>query len=181
MSARSFDTLHTIAATSGGLGFAPVAPGTFGTLGGVAVAVALTALLPVSGFPLAGIVAAVAAALLAYGCMLGPFALRRFGRTDPGAFVLDEVVGYLFGHAITLVGLEVFAPSVALTIGQHVALHAILFVAFRIADITKVWPANVLERRLRGGPGIMFDDVAAGLIAGLATGGILRWVGIVSV
>ena len=42
------------------------------------------------------------------------------------------------------------------------------FLLFRLLDIAKPWPIGELDRRLRGGLGVMADDVMAGLITGLA-------------
>jgi len=39
------------------------------------------------------------------------------------------------------------------------------FVFFRIFDILKPWPARLIERRIRGGPGIMLDDLVASAYA----------------
>ncbi len=130
-------------ATCGFLGLIPVAPGTFGTLGGVAIAWAL------ADTELFGLWALLAAAVLyLLGRSLGDWAERHAGKKDPGWFVLDEVVGYL----VTVAWLE--GPT-ALTL-----LTA--FCAFRFFDITKPPPVRRFER-IGGGDGIMLDDVVAGL------------------
>ena len=75
-----------------GLGHAPIAPGTFGTLGGLGLAAwggwtwpeAYGWILPLMVVVLSGI-----------GIALGRWAENRFGKKDPGPFVLDEVAGYL--------------------------------------------------------------------------------------
>lgn len=127
----------------GFLGLSPVAPGTFGTLGGVAIALLLAR---TQAFPLWVLV--VCAALYAVGRSLGDWSERFAGRKDPGIFVLDEVIGYL----VTV--LWIGGPSlVALTVG---------FFVFRFFDIVKPPPARRLER-LGGGDGILLDDVVAGL------------------
>jgi len=52
----------------------------------------------------------------------------------------------------------------------------VAFLAFRFFDIVKVWPANWLDRNLKGGWGIMLDDLAAGVYAGALTFGVsLLW------
>lgn len=158
------DRLRWLLITSGGLGMAPVVPGTFGTLGGVAIAVATQAFVPAHllGYTWLGI----ALVLLGFGCLQGDFSTRVFGREDPGPFVLDEVVGYL-----VTVDLLVFVHG-APTPWQHAAA----FCAFRVCDIVKPPPAARLEE-LPGGPGIMLDDVAAGVYAGLITWGLV-WMGV---
>ncbi len=140
--------LRLALATSLYLGLAPVAPGTFGTLGGVAIAWALAG---TESFLLW--VLLVAAVLYAVGRSLGAWAEERAAGHDPGWFVLDEVVGYL----VTVAWIGGPTPLALLT----------AFCAFRFFDIVKPWPVKRFER-LPGGDGIMADDVVAGLWAFLA-------------
>ena len=131
-------------ATALGVGYAPLAPGTFGS----AVGLLLWFVLPSS--PLVQAVAIVA--IFVIGSWSGNVAERHFGRVDPGQVVVDEVAGML----VTLF----LAP-----ITWIAAIGG--FLLFRIADIIKPFPANRLER-LPGGTGIMADDVMAGIYANLA-------------
>jgi phosphatidylglycerophosphatase A len=133
-------------ATVGGVGLLPVAPGTLGSLVGVAVAWAVTA---VSG-PLA--LLALATGLFAVGWWAAERVAGRSGIADPGFIVIDEVVG----QALVLA----WAP-------QTPWVYAAGFVLFRIADIVKPWPIRAIERRFRNGFGVMADDVAAAVYAGL--------------
>lgn len=158
------DRLRWLVITSGGLGMAPIVPGTFGTLGGVAIAAVTQAFVAPQwlGWTWVGI----ALLLLAFGCTQGEFSARVFRREDPGPFVLDEVVGYLVTVAIVF-----FAHGT-----PNAMQHAAAFVAFRACDIVKPPPARRLED-LPGGVGIMMDDVAAGVYAGLLTWGAI-WLGV---
>jgi phosphatidylglycerophosphatase A len=131
-------------ATAGGVGYVPFAPGTFGSM----VGVALWALLRTS-------VAAQAIAivvLFVLGSWSGTVAEHHFGRTDPSQVVIDEVVGIL----ITLF---------LVPVGWLGALLA--FLLFRLSDIVKPFPSNRLER-LHGGFGVMADDAMAAIYANLA-------------
>ena len=130
-------------ATALGIGYAPVAPGTFGSAAGLL----LWSVLP--RVPLAH--AAAIALLFAAGSWSGSIAEHYFGRTDPGEVVLDEVMGML----ITLFWIPV---------GWKGAVAG--FLLFRIADIVKPWPANQLER-LSGGVGVMADDGMAAIYANI--------------
>lgn len=135
--------LKLFLATCGGLGLLPGAPGTWGTLGGVAIAWALAR---TAWYPF-WILAAIAAIYLA-GRWLGDWAEAASGGKDPQHFVLDEVAGYLV-TALWTAGPSPFALAVA-------------FFVFRFFDIWK--PALVRRaERLQGGDGIMLDDVVAGL------------------
>lgn len=132
-------------ATSGGLGLSPKAPGTFGTLGGVAIAWALRG---TDSYLLWILLAA--AGLYAVGRSLGDWAEERAGGKDPQFFVLDEVVGYLV--------------TVAWMRGPSLLTLLMAFLFFRLFDITKPPPTRRLERA-GGGDGIMLDDVMAGVYA----------------
>ncbi len=142
--------------TSGGLGMAPVAPGTFGTLGGVAIAVLLppTAL----GFWL-GLVAILLTGGLCVA--LGSWAEQAWGRKDPGCFVLDEVLGYLI--------------AVVPFLDHGLRAWIAAFVVFRIFDVLKPPPIHRLER-LRAGWGVMADDALAGVYSVIVLA-IVEWLG----
>jgi phosphatidylglycerophosphatase A len=112
---------------------------------------------------LAGWTAAIVALLGALvaaviGIPAGTIVERESGRTDPGFVVIDEVAGQLVTLAMARVDVG----------------HALVgFVLFRFFDIVKPWPVRRLEV-LRGGTGIMLDDIAAG-IYGLLVMWALRW------
>jgi phosphatidylglycerophosphatase A len=135
--------LRLAVVSCGFLGCSPVAPGTFGTLGGVAIAALL------ARTDLFGLWALLAAALIyAVGQPLGQWAEDYAGKKDPGIFVLDEVVGYLI--------------TVAWIAGPSLLGLVTGFFVFRFFDILKPWPGRRMER-IRGGHGILLDDVVAGI------------------
>jgi phosphatidylglycerophosphatase A len=140
-----------LVATVFGIGYAPVAPGTFGSAAGVLLWVALPAT------PLAQGIAIVA--LFVVGAWSGSVAERHFGRVDPGEVVVDEVMGMLITLFMNRVGWR----------GAIVA-----FLLFRAADIVKPYPANRLER-LHGGVGVMADDAMAAVYANIALRALLVW------
>ena len=149
------DRARFLLISGAGLGLAPFASGTFGTLGGIAVAVLLQ--LVCGSASLALWLAVAAVLLLAVGCSMTSFVERTFPHKDPGVFVLDEIVGYLVALAIVVAsGRE-----------AGVLVHAVTFFAFRAFDVIKPFPADRLER-VHGAPGIMLDDVMAGIYAGVA-------------
>ena len=124
-------------------GYAPVAPGTAGSIMGLAV----FALLRRSGS--AGTELAAIALLFGVGVWAATSTERHFGRHDPGEIVIDEVVGMLVTLALVPVnGLGVLAG----------------FLLFRLFDVVKPYPARSLER-LPNGWGVMADDVMAGAYA----------------
>jgi phosphatidylglycerophosphatase A len=140
-------------ATVLGVGYMPVAPGTFGSLVGLLI----WPLLPRS----AAVQAAVILVLLAAGSAAGTVAERYYERRDPRQVVLDEVMGML----ITLY---------LVPVGWLAAVVGFLF--FRLADVVKPFPANRFEA-LPGGLGVMADDGMAGVYAALALRIVLAFVG----
>lgn len=135
--------LAVLLSTSFGIGYAPVAPGTFGSLPGIAI-VLLLRRAGISWLELAAIVL-----LFAVGVWAATKAEEHFGSIDPGPIVLDEVVGMM----VTLATIPVGWAGAALG-----------FLVFRACDVVKPFPARRLER-LPGGFGVMSDDVMAGLWA----------------
>ena len=131
-------------ATAGGVGYVPFAPGTFGSM----VGVALWAVLPTSWVTQAIVIVA----LFVLGSWSGSVAEHHFGRTDPSQVVIDEVVGILMTLFLNPVG---WAGALA------------GFLIFRLSDIVKPYPSNRFER-LPGGVGVMADDAMAAVYANLA-------------
>lgn len=150
------DTLRMLIATACGLGFLRPAPGTWGSTPPCAVAWIMLLL----GVDLAIVTGAmIVLALFGLGgsLFIGGYAERRFGRKDPSEVVIDEVGG----QAVALLFLPAFAVSdpwrATFTVGGA-------FVLFRVMDILKPPPAYVLQR-LKGGLGIVIDDLLAGAYA----------------
>ncbi len=132
-------------ATGFGSGLVPVAPGTVGTIAAIPFYM-MFAFLPWTWLFVATLAI----------CLFGPYicgkAADDIGVHDHKAIVWDEFAG-LF---ITMC----FVPFswTALALG---------FVLFRIFDVLKPWPISLMDKKLEGGFGIMMDDVAAGLAAGV--------------
>jgi len=136
-------------ATVGGVGYAPVAPGTFGSAAGLL----LWWLLPGSAL----VQAAAIVVLFAVGSWSGNVSEHHFGRTDPGQVVIDEVMGMLITLFLNPVGWA----------GAFLA-----FFLFRAFDVIKPYPSDRLER-LHGGVGVMADDGMAAVYANLALRAVL--------
>lgn len=139
-------------ASAGPTGHVPVAPGTAGS----AVGVALWLLVRAAEAP--GLEAAVIAVVLAAGVWSATVTEQHYGREDPGVVVIDEVAGMLITCFLLPLGILGIVAA---------------FLAFRLFDIVKPYPAGVAERLPRGW-GIMADDVVAGLYA-YATIRLLIW------
>jgi phosphatidylglycerophosphatase A len=125
-----------------GIGLLPVAPGTFGSVAAVPIALGLACL--GIGYTAFAISIVVAVAIWSSGrCK------KLLGNDDPSAVVIDEVAGLLLTMFL-------LAPS-WLTLGLGFAL-------FRFFDILKPYPIRKVEK-LRGGLGIVVDDLVAGVYA----------------
>jgi phosphatidylglycerophosphatase A len=133
-------------ATAGGIGYAPIAPGTWGSL----LVVPLVPTLATLG---AAAHVAVVVAVVALGTWAAGEADVAFGTHDHGRVVVDEVGGMLVGSLVV--------P------GTWTAAW-LLFALFRLFDVWKPFPANHIDRTWRGGLGVVGDDLVAGLYAGVA-------------
>jgi phosphatidylglycerophosphatase A len=134
----------------GPCGYAPVAPGTFGTLGAIPLYLALRNLPPLAYL-------AATAALVAVAVVAADRAGRYWQVADASPIVIDEVAGYLVTMAL------VPFSWTAVVAG---------FVAFRVFDIAKPWPASAFDR-VKTGFGVIMDDVAAGVWAWAALRALL--------
>jgi len=133
-----------VVATAFGSGYSPIAPGTAGSLVGLALFWPLSRL--------SGEAQAAALAVVFFGGVAASTDLaRRMGAHDPGQVVVDEVAGMW----------------ASLLLVPWSASSAIIgFVLFRVMDVVKPYPARSLESLPRGW-GIMADDMMAGLYANL--------------
>jgi phosphatidylglycerophosphatase A len=129
-------------ATGFSVGRLPMAPGTFGSLLGLPLWLGISVLEPLAAWM-------VLALFIGCAVWICQRAEQLLEAKDPGCIVIDEVAGM----AVTLMGLPVSAPVAA---GG--------FFLFRVLDITKPPPIRFLERRLQGGAGVVFDDIAAGIM-----------------
>ena len=142
--------LARLIATCGFVGYAPVAPGTFGSAVGVLV-FALERGAAVAPAVEVGVIVL----LFAAGVWSAGVVERDLG-VDPGPVVVDEVAGMLITMA--------FLPL-------SVSGMVVAFLVFRVLDVIKPWPAGRFER-LHGGLGVMADDVMAGVYGNLVMIGL---------
>lgn len=154
---RSVRTLVILLATAGGVGYVPIASGTLGSMVAVPFLPGLAALR--SGAPLA--YAAIVAVVIAVAIWSAGRAEAIFGGKDHSRIVIDEVAGQVVAGA--------FVP------GTWTAA-ALAFFLFRLFDVLKPWPADLFDRQVPGGVGVVGDDLIAGAYAGAAAWLTLRLV-----
>ena len=131
-------------ATGCGVGLLPAMPGTWGSLAALPCAWAIR--------QAGGIAALAAAAVFAFaiGCWASARVAQASGRPDPGFIVIDEVAAQWLVLLVAALNLRAYAAA---------------FLLFRLFDIVKPWPIRIVERRVKGGLGVMLDDTAAALYA----------------
>lgn len=126
-----------------GAGLSPKAPGSIGSLAAAAIWWLLFADLALP----------VQAAVIAGGFLLGVWVsnwmIGKTGISDPGFIVWDEFIGQWLA---------------LLLLPKTLLWYAIGFALFRLFDIVKKGPVGWADKRFKGGFGVMFDDVIAGLL-----------------
>lgn len=127
-----------------GAGLAPRAPGTFGTAAALGLYWLLATALPALA------IAFLAVPLFFLGVWACDVAGRNLGVADHGALVWDEIVAFL--------------PLAALA-SESLALQAFAFALFRLFDVWKPFPIRQVEARVKGGLGVMLDDLLAACYA----------------
>jgi phosphatidylglycerophosphatase A len=126
-----------------GSGAIPFAPGTMGTIAAIPIYL-LFAWLPLGWYLFITLV------MFVIGIWLCEIAAKDTGVHDHPGIVWDEIVGYM----ITMIAVP------------HTLKYILLgFVLFRFFDILKPWPIKPIDKHLKGGLGIMLDDVLAGVFA----------------
>jgi len=134
-----------VLATGFGVGYSPIAPGTLGTLVAIPIYYFLSEIpSPLFEITLVG--------FFFLSVWISENAERFFGKKDDQRIVIDEIVGFL----VTML----WVPKTILFI-------IIGFLLFRFFDILKPFPIRHLEKKLKGGYGIVLDDVLAGIYANI--------------
>lgn len=132
-----------------GAGLSPIAPGTIGS----AVALLPWFALRQLSWPLYALALALAFAL---GVWTSNVIIDRLRIEDPGVIVWDEFVGQWIA----------LSPLLLCPLGWPWILAG--FALFRLFDVWKPWPVSWADRHVKGGFGVMLDDVLAGIYAALA-------------
>jgi phosphatidylglycerophosphatase A len=123
-----------------GAGLAPVAPGTFGTLVAIPLALLLRAHAGAAEFVAAIVI------LFAVGAWASQVTGRNLGVPDHGAIVVDEIAAFLL---------------VLFFVGPDWNRVAFAFLIFRLFDIVKPPPIRQFDAAMKNGVGVMLDDLLA--------------------
>jgi phosphatidylglycerophosphatase A len=144
-------------ATGAYTGYSPVAPGTAGSIPGLILAWLVFAPMWQHSTVTFLLVFAI---LFAAACWVAGRAEEIFEQHDDSRIVLDEVLGMV----ATMFLLPIDVP--------HLAIG---FVLFRLFDIIKPFPADLIDRRMRGGASVMLDDLSAAIYANLVGQALARF------
>jgi phosphatidylglycerophosphatase A len=132
-------------ATGFGVGYSPIAPGTLGTLVAIPIYYFLSEIpSPLYEITLVG--------FFFLSVWIAENAGRFFGKKDDQRIVIDEIIGFL----ITMLWVPKTIPFIIIG-----------FFLFRFFDILKPFPIRRMERKLKGGYGVVLDDVLAGVYANI--------------
>lgn len=142
-------------ATGFGIGLLPWAPGTWASLAALPAAWGIFELAGHLGLAVASVVACVIGMWTSDACV------RDTGIEDPGAIVVDEIAGQWL---------------VLLAVQPDPLLYGLGFVLFRIADIVKPWPVSWADKSIKGGLGVMLDDMLAAVYAGVVLLAVSSWI-----
>lgn len=151
-------------ATFGGVGFLKPAPGTWGSLAAIPIALLDNTLLGLHGF------------LFDFFIILciGTYAAGKFDALadskDNKCIVIDEVAG----QYVALFPL--FAFKGMLSDSLFALLVVLSFILFRAFDIVKPWPISIIDQKMEGAIAVMLDDLVAGLFVCIILWGVLLYV-----
>ena len=148
----------TVVASVFGIGYFDIAPGTIMS----AIAVPLAILIALFGGGGMGILGS-SIIVLVIGILACADHVRATGRQDPPECVIDELAGQWLACAFAVLTFGGLIPS------THFSLLAffLAFAFFRLFDIWKPWPVSWADQNIKGGLGVMTDDMIAGLMAGV--------------
>ena len=142
-----------ILATGFGVGFSPIAPGTLGTLVAIPIYYFLSNISsPIYELTLIG--------FFFLSVWISENAEISFGKKDDQRIVIDEIMGFLI---------------TTLWVPKTILFIIIGFFLFRFFDIVKPYPIRRLEKKLKGGYGVVLDDVVAGIYANI----VLQVIGLI--
>lgn len=114
--------------------------------------------------------------LIFFVFLIGILSASRYSaltkKTDPSEVIIDEVVGQALSIFVTIPLTFAIISNVAVTKNITVYYDLVFiivvlcnFLLFRIFDIAKPWPISLCDQKIKGGIGIMIDDVVAALFA----------------
>jgi phosphatidylglycerophosphatase A len=171
------DRLHTMVATGFYVGKIPFMPGTFGSLLAVLIWVitnyfffALCQNFNGESFFLYSILAFWAIVIIAtffIGIKSSEYYCKKHHKDDASEVVIDEFCGQWITLFISCLASGAFGLAMTKPNIDYLITILLSLILFRIFDIFKPWIINKIDKNVKGGLGVMLDDVLAGMFAGL--------------
>jgi phosphatidylglycerophosphatase A len=167
------------------IGKIKIAPGTFGSLGAFPLIylidymiVKYAILIPLDGFSYVEqrfitifvTMFVIIIALFTVGVITSNIYIEHNKTEDPKEIVIDEVVGQMLTSVLTLISVVFaynsnFASKYQPWVIDFLCFFLLPFVLFRLCDIFKPWPIKWFDQNIKGGLGVMLDDVIAAIMA----------------
>lgn len=132
-------------ATGAYVGYTPKMPGTAGTLWGIPIVYILSCYGQYE-YAIATVV------FFVFASIISGASEKDFGGKDPSKVIIDEILGFMVAFFLI--------PFTLINV-------IIVFLLFRFFDILKPFPISYLDKRVRGGVGIVLDDAVAGIFANI--------------
>ncbi len=148
--------LQKLLLTFFGSGLSPYAPGTVGTVAAMPFGLAIIYYLGANSLTTVVIVVSIIAIL-----EINKYE-KNGGIHDDKSIVIDEAVGVWLTMAITFGGLTIWQNNYSF----YVAI-LLSFISFRLFDIWKPSTIGYIDRKVKGGLGVVGDDLLAGFAAGV--------------
>ena len=86
---------------------------------------------------------------------------KKFETDDAKEIVIDEFIGQ------SIPSLTVYGIFTEVYIGQFFFFSLIAFIFFRFFDILKPYPINIVDKKIKNGFGVLFDDILAGIFSSI--------------
>lgn len=131
-----------------GVGYAPKAPGTFGSAATIPLLILFGLYSNLTFLVIFTLV------LFIISVFVAEYAQKNLNVHDPGWIVMDEVLGMLVTYMFVFPTLD------------WIDLLLVFFV-FRFFDIIKIWPASFFDKKITHGLGTIFDDIISAIYAGV--------------
>ena len=138
-------------ATLGGIGLAPLAPGTAGSIFGWILFIVLSHYID--------FILGLSAALAVLAILISGEASKNLVEKDHKSNVIDELAGIWIAMVPVL--------YIASTQYERILYAVLALIFFRIFDIFKPYPISYIDKNLKNGFGIVLDDIVAGIYAAI--------------
>ena len=151
-----------------GLGFAPFAPGTLGSLAGILLWLVIRGVIS----PGAMLFTVVVLVFFSWIMTENYINQKNGGKHDPSEVIIDELIGQWIS-LIPILYLDYILYT--MSISETITMMFLSFLLFRFFDIVKPWPISFFDQQ-QNSFSVLFDDVLAGFFSAIFISGYILWV-----